>query len=92
MNPYQQMVEALRDLRDATTEAYKAGHIPAEPFVRAGNVLAEAGWWMDVEGAAQDVGIPPDGYVWAFTADKPADSADRPAILLIKREPEGGTS
>lgn len=30
---------ALRDLRDACTDAYKDGRIPAEPFVRAGNVL-----------------------------------------------------
>ena len=36
------LLEALRDLREATTDAYKAGRIPAEPFVRAGNVLAKA--------------------------------------------------
>ena len=35
-------LEALRDLRAACEDAYKAGRIPAEPFVRAGNVLAEA--------------------------------------------------
>jgi glutamate mutase epsilon subunit len=34
-------VAALQDLRDAATNAYKAGRIPAEPFVRAGNVLAK---------------------------------------------------
>lgn len=37
------MLEALRDLREAATEAYKAGRIDAEVFVRAGNVIAEAG-------------------------------------------------
>lgn len=31
---------ALRDLREACTDAYKAGRIAAEPFVRAGNALA----------------------------------------------------
>lgn len=36
-----EMERALRDLRDACTDAYKIGRIPAEPFVRAGNVLAE---------------------------------------------------
>lgn len=36
------LLDALRDLREASTEAYKAGRIPAEPFVRAGNVIAEA--------------------------------------------------
>jgi hypothetical protein len=33
-------LEALSDLRDAATDAYKQGRIAAEPFVRAGNVLA----------------------------------------------------
>ena len=37
-----ELAEALRDLREAATEAYKAGRIQAEPFVRAGNVLAKA--------------------------------------------------
>jgi hypothetical protein len=32
--------QALRDLRDAATEAYMVGRVAAEPFVRAGNVLA----------------------------------------------------
>lgn len=32
---------ALHELRLACTDAYKAGRIPAEPFVAAGNVLAE---------------------------------------------------
>jgi hypothetical protein len=36
------LVEALKDLRAAVTDAYKAGRIPAEPFVRAGNVIAKA--------------------------------------------------
>lgn len=36
-----ELAAALRDLRDAATDAYGAGHIPAEPFVRAGNVLAK---------------------------------------------------
>ena len=31
--------EALADLRAACTDVYKQGRIPAEPFVRAGNVL-----------------------------------------------------
>lgn len=33
---------ALADLREASTDAYKSGRIAAEPFVRAGNVLAKA--------------------------------------------------
>lgn len=36
------LLEALRDLRESAMEAYKLGHIPAEPFVRAGNVIAKA--------------------------------------------------
>lgn len=35
-----ELESALRDLRDAATEAYKAGRIAAEPYVHAGNVLA----------------------------------------------------
>lgn len=35
------MLVALRDLRESVTDAYKSGRIPAEPFVRAGNVIAE---------------------------------------------------
>lgn len=34
------VLESLRDLREASTDAYKAGRIEAEPFVRAGNVLS----------------------------------------------------
>jgi len=37
-----EMYEALRDLREACTEAYKAGRIEAEPFIRAGNALDKA--------------------------------------------------
>lgn len=37
------LLAALRDLVDATTDAYKAGRIAAEPFVRARNVIAQAG-------------------------------------------------
>src|SRR5688572_16168182 len=36
------LLAALSDLRESTTEAYKSGRIPAEPFVRAGNVIAKA--------------------------------------------------
>lgn len=36
------LLAALRDLREACVDAYKAGRIPAEPFVRAGNVIAKA--------------------------------------------------
>lgn len=32
---------ALLGLREACTVAYKAGMVPAEPFVSAGNVLAK---------------------------------------------------
>jgi len=32
-------VQVLRDLRESCIDAYRAGRIPAEPFVRAGNVL-----------------------------------------------------
>lgn len=35
------LLAALSDLRAACEDAYKAGRIPAEPFVRAGNVLAQ---------------------------------------------------
>ena len=34
-----ELLTILRDLHDACIEAYKAGRIPAEPFVRAGNIL-----------------------------------------------------
>lgn len=37
-----ELLRALKDLRDACTDAYKAGRISAEPFVRAGNVIASA--------------------------------------------------
>ena len=37
-----ELLEALRDLREAATEAYKIGRIDPEPFVRAGNVIAKA--------------------------------------------------
>ena len=36
------LLAALADLREAATDAYKAGRIAAEPFVRAGNVIADA--------------------------------------------------
>lgn len=36
------LMAALWDLREACTEAYKAGRVAAEPFVRAGNVYAQA--------------------------------------------------
>jgi hypothetical protein len=39
-NAHEELMRALRDLREAATDAYKMGRIPAEPFVRAGNVLA----------------------------------------------------
>ena len=42
VNSHDALVAALRDLRKDVTDAYKAGRIPAESFVRAGNVLAEA--------------------------------------------------
>lgn len=35
-------LRALVDLREACAEAYKAGRIDAEAFVRAGNVIAKA--------------------------------------------------
>lgn len=35
-----EIMDALRDLREASTEAYKQGRVTAEPFVRAGNLLA----------------------------------------------------
>ena len=35
-----ELFEALRDLREACVDAYKQARIEAEPFVRAGNVLA----------------------------------------------------
>lgn len=34
------LTTALRDLTEACTDVYKAARIPAEPFVRALNVLA----------------------------------------------------
>jgi hypothetical protein len=37
-----ELLTALQDLRMASTEAYKHGRIPAEPFVRAGNLIANA--------------------------------------------------
>ena len=37
-----ELLAALQDLRYAATDAYKAGRVPAEPFIRAGNVLAKA--------------------------------------------------
>lgn len=37
-----ELLAALTDLREACAGAYKAGRIPAEPFVRAGNVIAKA--------------------------------------------------
>lgn len=37
-----ELLDALLDLRAACTDAYKAGRIPAEPFVAAGNVIAKA--------------------------------------------------
>lgn len=36
------MLKALKDLREAATEAYKAGRVDALAFVTAGNVIAEA--------------------------------------------------
>lgn len=36
------LLEALRNLRESVTDAYKAGRIPAEPFVAAGNIIAKA--------------------------------------------------
>lgn len=36
------LLEALRDLRAAATDAYKMGRIDAEVFVRAGNVISDA--------------------------------------------------
>lgn len=38
-----EVYEALLDLYEAATDAYKYGRIPAEPFVRAGNILARCG-------------------------------------------------
>jgi hypothetical protein len=35
------LLTALSDLREAAADAYKAGRISAEPFVRAGNVLSD---------------------------------------------------
>lgn len=37
-----ELLQALAVLRGACTQAYKAGRIAAEPFVRAGNVIAKA--------------------------------------------------
>jgi hypothetical protein len=36
------LLEALRDLRDACHSAYQRGSMDPEPFVRAGNVIAKA--------------------------------------------------
>lgn len=36
------LLAALRDIRAACADAYKAGRIDAEPFVRAGNAIAKA--------------------------------------------------
>lgn len=38
---WSEVLEALRDLREATVDVYKIGRVAAEPFVRAGNVLAK---------------------------------------------------
>lgn len=40
--PPDAVIDALAGLVDACADAYKAGRIPAEPFVRARNVLADA--------------------------------------------------
>ena len=37
-----QLLTTLKDLREAVTDVYKQGRIPAEPFVAAGNVIAKA--------------------------------------------------
>lgn len=37
------VMDAMLDLIRATTDCYKAGRIPAEPFVRARNVYANGG-------------------------------------------------
>lgn len=42
VNSHAELLAALRDLREACTDAYKSGRISAEPFVRAGNVIARA--------------------------------------------------
>lgn len=36
------LLEMLKELRESVTDAYKSGRIPAEPFVRAGLVIAKA--------------------------------------------------
>lgn len=42
MNAAPALLAALKDLREAASDAYKSGRISAEPFVRAGNVISEA--------------------------------------------------
>lgn len=42
VNSHQELLDALKDLREAATDAYKVGRIAAEPFVKAGNVIAKA--------------------------------------------------
>ena len=42
VNAHQALVEALEGLREACEDVYKAGHIPALPFVQAGNALKKA--------------------------------------------------
>ena len=36
------LLGALKDLREVSTDAYKAGRVLAEPFVRAGNIIEKA--------------------------------------------------
>lgn len=36
-----EVIAALSDLREAVTNAYKSGRIPAEPFIRAGLALSK---------------------------------------------------
>lgn len=85
---YKALLDALRDLHAASVEAYKRGRIPAEPFVRAGNVLAaqrpgqhmdDGVLYCDAHGTYQcgACGFRPGGYV-------DTDDESRPGQDLVE--------
>jgi hypothetical protein len=64
------LVQTLRDLRDACESTYKRGCMDPEPFVRAGNVIADA-----VSGAGlTEAGGPPLTLVSPGTPSEPSAS------------------
>jgi hypothetical protein len=59
-----ELLAALRDLRDAATDAYKSGRVDALAFVTAGNVIANAAQQTGCRVCrTKAIGLPTPGYI-----------------------------